>query len=149
MQLFNIWTGDYRWCLVFSSTAQCIDFEVSKSPLSIHHPLWRFIAGLFAAPPEILSFYYLRNIADSKLELDGETRWNIDESLHSFNLYGYRSILMEMPLRVLVLQAQSHAQLWRRNGFSLVNQVHNYLSHLCRTEMYDRDILLLQVFCCF
>jgi hypothetical protein len=35
---------------------------------------------------------------------------------------------------VLVLNAQAGAaQLWRRNGFSLVNQIHNYSSNLCRT----------------
>lgn len=54
-----------------------------------------------------------------------------------------------MPLRVIVLQAQANAGMWRRNGFSLVNQVHNYSSQLCRGEMYDRDILMLQVFQCF
>lgn len=71
--------------------------------------------------------------------------FDITSEVECFNLRGYRSILMEMPLRVLVLQAQSFAQLWRRNGFSLINKIHNYSSQLCRSEMYDRDILLLQV----
>lgn len=47
--------------------------------------------------------------------------------------------------RALVLCAQASAQLWRRNGFSLVNQIHNYYSPLCRTEMFDRDLLMMQV----
>lgn len=32
-------------------------------------------------------------------------------------------MLIEHPLRCLVLCAQVHAGMWRRNGFSLVNQV--------------------------
>lgn len=31
--------------------------------------------------------------------------------------------LIEEPLRVQVLVAELHAGLWRRNGYSLVNQV--------------------------
>uniref|UniRef100_A0A915DHQ7 Uncharacterized protein n=1 Tax=Ditylenchus dipsaci TaxID=166011 RepID=A0A915DHQ7_9BILA len=38
-------------------SAKCIEFDVSKNALSVHHPLWRFIAGLFTAPKEILSLY--------------------------------------------------------------------------------------------
>ena len=46
---------------------------------------------------------------------------------------------------MIVLCAQAGANLWRRNGFSLVNQIHNYFSPLCRTQMFDKDILMLQV----
>ncbi|VDO56980.1 unnamed protein product [Onchocerca flexuosa] len=62
------------------------------------------------------------------------------------NLRGKRALLMEMPLRVFVLCSQSQAQMWRRNGFSLVNQIHNYSAPTCRSEMFDRDVLMLQVF---
>jgi len=31
--------------------------------------------------------------------------------------------LIELPLRVQVMVAQSNANMWRRNGFALVNQV--------------------------
>lgn len=47
--------------------------------------------------------------------------------------------------RVMVLCAQVQAQLWRRNGFSLINQIHNYYSPICRVEMYDKDLLMMQV----
>jgi E3 ubiquitin-protein ligase UBR2 len=43
-----------------------------------------------------------------------------------------------------VLRSQAAAQLWRRNGFSLDHQLH-YYSNQCRSELFDRDILLLQV----
>lgn len=37
-------------------------------------------------------------------------------------------MVIEHPLRCLVLCAQVHAGMWRRNGFSLVNQVSNGMS---------------------
>lgn len=46
---------------------------------------------------------------------------------------------------MVVLRAQFNAQLWRRNGFSFANQMHSYVSQLYRNEMFDRDILMLQV----
>jgi len=52
--------------------------------------------------------------------------------------------LMELPLRTLVMIAQYHAGMWRRNGYSLVNQVYFYHNVRLREEMYDRDILMLQ-----
>jgi E3 ubiquitin-protein ligase UBR2 len=36
-------------------------------------------------------------------------------------------MLIEHPLRCLVLCAQVHAGMWRRNGFSLVNQVSGFV----------------------
>ena len=35
--------------------------------------------------------------------------------------------------------------MWRRNGYSLINQLYFYQNVRCRTEMYDRDIVLLQM----
>lgn len=46
--------------------------------------------------------------------------------------------------RCIVLRAQTTAQLWRRNGFALDHQLH-YYANVCRDEMFDRDILMLQV----
>lgn len=41
--------------------------------------------------------------------------------------------------------AQVHAGLWRRNGYALLNQLYFYHNVKCRSEMLDRDIVLLQV----
>uniref|UniRef100_A0A671WAZ7 E3 ubiquitin-protein ligase n=1 Tax=Sparus aurata TaxID=8175 RepID=A0A671WAZ7_SPAAU len=49
------------------------------------------------------------------------------------------------PLRCVVLAAQVSAEMWRRNGLSLVSQVYYYQDVKCRDEMYDKDILMLQV----
>jgi E3 ubiquitin-protein ligase UBR2 len=35
--------------------------------------------------------------------------------------------------------------MWRRNGFSLVNQIYFYRNVKCRSEMLDRDIIILQI----
>lgn len=143
-------------------TAYCYDYEVSSNPVSIHCPLWRFMSGLFNAPADFLDYFYsteytkleinenLKKVAEIKDELCFSSFYELESlnnylKLENFNLRGYRSMLMEFPLRVLVLQAQSYGQLWRRNGFSLINQIFNYSSRLCRTEMFDRDIQLLQV----
>ncbi|CAF1066177.1 unnamed protein product, partial [Didymodactylos carnosus] len=49
------------------------------------------------------------------------------------------------PLRIQVLSAQHAAGIWRRNGYSLSNQLYFYSNIKCRKEMYDRDILALQI----
>ncbi|XP_028292985.1 LOW QUALITY PROTEIN: E3 ubiquitin-protein ligase UBR1 [Gouania willdenowi] len=54
-------------------------------------------------------------------------------------------LLAEHPLRCIVLAAQVSAEMWRRNGLSLVSQVYHYQDVKCRHEMYDKDILLLQI----
>lgn len=81
--------------------------------------------------------------------------------------------LAEHPLRCIVLAAQVSAEMWRRNGLSLVSQVRfvsllkSFLNYLlteinnnkstlyeqvyyyqdvkCRDEMYDKDVIMLQV----
>lgn len=78
------------------------------------------------------------------------------------------TLLAEHPLRCVVLAAQVSAEMWRRNGLSLVSQVNNclfvvaryilrtlnkifheqvyyYQDVKCRDEMYDKDVIMLQV----
>uniref|UniRef100_A0A8C7BK94 E3 ubiquitin-protein ligase n=1 Tax=Neovison vison TaxID=452646 RepID=A0A8C7BK94_NEOVI len=54
-------------------------------------------------------------------------------------------VLVEYPLRCLVLVAQVVAEMWRRNGLSLISQVFYYQDVKCREEMYDKDIIMLQI----
>ncbi|OWK09428.1 UBR1, partial [Cervus elaphus hippelaphus] len=37
------------------------------------------------------------------------------------------------------------AEMWRRNGLSLISQVFYYQDVKCREEMYDKDIIMLQI----
>ncbi|KAF1770368.1 hypothetical protein GCK72_002186 [Caenorhabditis remanei] len=108
-------------------------FDVLKSATSIHQPVVRIIAGLFTAQNHAM--FLMRNDCGNEIQEQIKTILITNEDT---NLY-------ELSLRVLVLCAQSNASLWRRNGFSLVNQIHNYFSPLCRNEMFDRDILMMQV----
>ncbi|KAF8367324.1 ubr-1 [Pristionchus pacificus] len=109
-------------------------FDALRHPVSIHIPVFRLLAGLVTANlPEARR--YLDPLGEPTTPKEIEVR-NAIKKL-DYNLF-------ELQTRVLVLSAQMGANLWRRNGFSLVNQVHNYFSPLCRTEMYDQDLVALQ-----
>ncbi|XP_007891421.1 E3 ubiquitin-protein ligase UBR1 isoform X2 [Callorhinchus milii] len=98
---------------------------VSREPISIHLPLSRLLAGLHA--------HLSRSGAIDKLEqYVPSLKFEVEK-------------LMEYPLRCLVLVSQVSADMWRRNGFSLVNQVFCYRSAKWREEMFDKDIVMLQI----
>uniref|UniRef100_A0A1I7TK99 E3 ubiquitin-protein ligase n=1 Tax=Caenorhabditis tropicalis TaxID=1561998 RepID=A0A1I7TK99_9PELO len=108
-------------------------FDVLKSATSVHQPIVRIIAGLFTAHEHV------------RFLLDDKHGDEIQEQIKSILRRNEETNLYELSLRVLVLCAQLNASLWRRNGFSLINQIHNYFSPLCRNEMFDRDVLMMQV----
>ena len=56
-----------------------------------------------------------------------------------------RLFLMEHCSRAVVMSSQVMAGMWKRNGYSVVNQIINYQFHYSKEVMYDRDILMLQV----
>uniref|UniRef100_A0A8D3CR77 E3 ubiquitin-protein ligase n=1 Tax=Scophthalmus maximus TaxID=52904 RepID=A0A8D3CR77_SCOMX len=101
-------------------------YKVSQEPVSIHLPISRLLAGLYVL-----------------LCKTGASENNIIFFL-SQEIYDYTQ-LVEHPLRCVVLAAQVSAEMWRRNGLSLVSQVYYYQDVKCRDEMYDKDILMLQV----
>ncbi|CAI4229946.1 unnamed protein product [Auanema sp. JU1783] len=120
--------------MVIDQTSICKSFDVLHGSVSIHQPLWRLAAGLFAVGGGTLNFF-----------AEGyEVRDPLENEILQF-VKSMRQDIYENCLRVSVLCAQTNAQLWRRNGFSLINQIHNYYSPLCRTEMFDRDLQMLQV----
>uniref|UniRef100_A0A8C2F0Z4 E3 ubiquitin-protein ligase n=1 Tax=Cyprinus carpio TaxID=7962 RepID=A0A8C2F0Z4_CYPCA len=101
-----------------------IRYCVSQEKVSIHLPLSRLLAGLHA----LLS--------------KTEVAYRFPELLPLSELSP--PMLIEHPLRCLVLCAQVHAGMWRRNGFSLVNQIYYYHNVKCRVEMFDKDLSMLQ-----
>ncbi|XP_043917807.1 E3 ubiquitin-protein ligase UBR2 isoform X2 [Protopterus annectens] len=101
-----------------------IRYCVSQEKVSIHLPVSRLLAGLHA----LLS--------------KTEVAYKYPELLPLSELSP--PMLIEHPLRCLVLSAQVHAGMWRRNGFSLVNQVYYYHNVKCRVEMFDKDLTMLQ-----
>ncbi|XP_069773436.1 E3 ubiquitin-protein ligase UBR1 isoform X2 [Narcine bancroftii] len=100
-------------------------YLVSRESVSIHLPLSRLLAGLHV--------HLSRSGAINKLE----------EFVPSSDFHIEK--LMDYPLRCLVLMSQVSADMWRRNGFSLVNQVYYYRNVKCREEMFDKDIIMLQI----
>uniref|UniRef100_A0A8C0B863 E3 ubiquitin-protein ligase n=1 Tax=Buteo japonicus TaxID=224669 RepID=A0A8C0B863_9AVES len=95
-------------------SVETIRYCVSQEKVSIHLPVSRLLAGL--------------HVLLSKTEVSELSP----------------PMLIEHPLRCLVLCAQVHAGMWRRNGFSLVNQIYYYHNVKCRREMFDKDIVMLQ-----
>ncbi|XP_026159837.1 E3 ubiquitin-protein ligase UBR1 isoform X2 [Mastacembelus armatus] len=97
-------------------------YKVSQEPVSIHLPISRLLAGLYVLLCKTGAIQHLDNAVS----------------------YDYAQ-LAEYPLRSVVLAAQVSAEMWRRNGLSLVSQVYYYQDVKCREEMYDKDILMLQI----
>ncbi|XP_077479848.1 E3 ubiquitin-protein ligase UBR2 isoform X1 [Stigmatopora argus] len=105
-------------------------YHVSQDKVSIHLPVCRLLAGLHV----LLSRTEVAARLPEQLPLVG----------HHF--FGELSppLLIELPLRCLVLCAQVLAGMWRRNGFSLINQIYYYHNVKCRVEMFDKDVIMLQ-----
>lgn len=97
-------------------------YKVSQEAVSIHLPISRLLAGLYVLL----------------------CRTGTIERLHDPESYDFTQ-LAEHPLRCVVLAAQVSAEMWRRNGLSLVSQVYYYQDVKCRDEMYDKDVLMLQI----
>ncbi|CAH1791627.1 unnamed protein product [Owenia fusiformis] len=115
---------DTKWETVSVGAHQvsCIKYDVSSQHVSIHLPVSRMVAGIFP-----LFHRYgipLRGIQP-------QTCLSAVE-------------LIEPVVRCAVMISQTHAGMWRRNGYSLLNQIYFYHNVRCRTEMYDRDIVMLQ-----
>ncbi|KAH9420663.1 E3 ubiquitin-protein ligase ubr1 [Dermatophagoides pteronyssinus] len=113
-------------------SAMVWDYNVGRKEMSIHIPLSRFLAGLMLHLPKFPDL------------------WNeyADYSSNNNRLTPYRlnvESMMELALRTQVLLGQFRAGMWRRNGYSFINQIHFYQSPSLRATTYDLDILNLQI----
>ncbi|EFN77425.1 E3 ubiquitin-protein ligase UBR2 [Harpegnathos saltator] len=106
-------------------SATCLQYDVSSQPVSIHLPLSRFLAGLFLH----LEKY---NLHFQSSEFINQTKPTPEQ-------------IIEPVLTAQVMISQVYSGMWRRNGYSVLNQLYFYHSVKCRHEMLDRDIILLQV----
>ncbi|XP_078484358.1 E3 ubiquitin-protein ligase UBR2-like [Ciona intestinalis] len=102
------------------TTYQCVDYDITEKPVSVHYPLTRLLAGLFVKC--------------------GSLGIKFEEIGISFDILS----LAEPSMRCLSLCGQVFAGAWRRNGLSLANQVFYCRDYRCRTESFNRDIQLLQ-----
>ncbi|XP_074600637.1 ubr1 ubiquitin ligase isoform X2 [Brevipalpus obovatus] len=121
-------TLSYEEQSLYGHQAQCIQYDVSSLAVTVHLPLSRLVAGLLlhAAIQDVNTSSVFHTGPDFLPDCPPP------------------DVLMELPLRTLVLVAQFRAGMWRRNGYSLVNQVYFYHNARLRDEMYDRDIMMLQ-----
>ncbi|XP_064624216.1 E3 ubiquitin-protein ligase UBR2-like isoform X2 [Lineus longissimus] len=103
--------------------ANVIRYDVSTQPVSIHLPVSRLLTGLHLCLEKFGMTFFSPEMNQSELS-------PVD--------------LIEPPLRTLVMIAQTQAGMWRRNGYSLLNQIFFYSNVRCRGEMYDKDVVLLQ-----
>ncbi|XP_012287219.1 E3 ubiquitin-protein ligase UBR2 [Orussus abietinus] len=106
-------------------SAMCLQYDVASEPVSIHLPLSRFLAGLFL-------YLERHNLYFQSNEFTTSSKPTPEQ-------------IIEPVLRAQAMISQVHAGMWRRNGYSLLNQLYFYHNVKCRTEMLDRDIVLLQV----
>ena len=106
-------------------TSTCVDYQVASKPVSMHQPLTRLLAGL--------------SLHMEKFGLD----WDANE----FDILEKPTPIemIEPSLRTSVLIAQVQAGMWRRNGYSVVDQVRVYHDPRCRKEMLDKDVVMLQL----
>nr|CAD7425225.1 unnamed protein product [Timema monikensis] len=116
-------SGDVKELVDHSVT--CLPYDVSTQPISVHLPLSRFLAGLH-------------------LHLE---KYNLNFLSQEFQIAHKPTPeqIIEPVLRTQVMISQVHAGMWRRNGYSLLNQLYFYHNVKCRSEMLDRDIVLLQI----
>ncbi|GBP60009.1 E3 ubiquitin-protein ligase UBR1 [Eumeta japonica] len=110
-----------------SLSASVIPYSVASQPVSIHQPLSRFLAGL-----HLLLHKHGLNYHSKEFDYHDKPKPTPVE-------------LIEPVLRTATMVAQVHAGMWRRNGFSLLNQLYFYHNVKCRTEMLDRDVVMLQI----
>ncbi|XP_075239180.1 E3 ubiquitin-protein ligase UBR2-like isoform X3 [Convolutriloba macropyga] len=119
--------------VLFGIQTNCIVNPVESHSISIHLQLNRMLAALASNACHVFP----------KVCFDWSTKLR--------NLLGSVTTtrLMEPCLRVVVLAAQVlYANMWKRNGFSLLNQVHLYHRVSGRVHMYNQDIAMLQLCAC-
>lgn len=113
---------------VAGHVAQCLMYDVSVRPVSIHLPLSRFYAGIYL------------NLGDHDMTYD-----SLQADTEALNLKLTPREIIEPVLCTQAMIAQVASGMWRRNGYSLLHQLYFYRNVRCRVEMLDRDIVCLQI----
>jgi hypothetical protein len=135
----SLFTYKYEKVKFEGHSYEIIDYAVIKQEVSIHAPLTRLFASIYAQM-EKFSFNFNTII----LQLQSSSLNPLSSLKHDLPISKMIS-LIEPSIRALCLVSQTNCGLWKRNGFSLLSQVYFYSNIKCRTEMFDRDILCLQI----
>lgn len=105
-----------------------VSFKVSEGLVSYYNPIHWFVAQLLASA----------------------STENGDQMQALENIPNLKSVvleLMESPLQTIVLMSQIKAEMWVRNGQSVVEQCNFYQSVL--RDCFDNDILIIQLAAAF
>ncbi|KAH8300991.1 hypothetical protein KR044_008170 [Drosophila immigrans] len=113
---------------VAGHVADCLIYDVSTRPVSIHLPLSRFYAGIYL-----------------HLGAHDMTYDSLQAETEALNIKLTPREIIEPVLCTQAMIAQVGAGMWRRNGYSLLHQLYFYRNVRCRVEMLDRDIVCLQI----
>ncbi|XP_030564536.1 E3 ubiquitin-protein ligase UBR1 isoform X1 [Drosophila novamexicana] len=113
---------------VADHVANCLIYDVSTRPVSIHLPLSRFYAGI----------YLHLGAHDMTYDI-------LLAETEALNIKLTPREIIEPVLCTQAMIAQVAAGMWRRNGYSLLHQLYFYRNVRCRVEMLDRDIVCLQI----
>lgn len=105
-------------------SANCLMYDVSSKSVSIHLPLTRLLAGLYI------------HLQKFNLTFD-----NVSTTIDKPTI----EQIIEPVLCTRTMISQVYAGMWRRNGYSLLNQLYFYRNVKCRSEMLDRDVIILQM----
>jgi len=134
----NIERAANQQVTVDQTTVQVTDYQVSSKPISFHQPLTRLLAALAVHMSKFESGSG-GGVATSEGPLDFDANeFDIPEKPEAIQM-------LEPSLRLAVVVAQVQAGMWRRNGYSVVEQIRVYHDPRCRREMQDKDILMLQL----
>ncbi|KAH8330115.1 hypothetical protein KR059_001969 [Drosophila kikkawai] len=113
---------------VAGHVANCLMYDVSSKPVSIHLPLSRFYSGIYL-----------------HLGAHDMTYDSLQTETEGLNIKLTPREIIEPVLCTHAMIAQVAAGMWRRNGYSLLHQLYFYRNVRCRVEMLDRDIVCLQI----
>ncbi|EDV46445.1 E3 ubiquitin-protein ligase UBR1 [Drosophila erecta] len=108
--------------------ANCLVYDVSVQPVSIHLPLSRFYAGIYL------------HLGAHDLTYD-----ELQTETDALSIKLTPREIIEPVLCTQAMIAQVAAGMWRRNGYTLLHQLYFYRNVRCRVEMLDRDIACLQI----
>ncbi|ODQ57274.1 hypothetical protein WICANDRAFT_81490 [Wickerhamomyces anomalus NRRL Y-366-8] len=101
------------------------DFKVHSSKVSFLHPMHAFLTW-------IVQYSGITDLAQ------------LDDNFRSNSVDEMARVLVEHPLRVIVMLSQIKIGFWVRNGFSIRTQLHIYKGSGIRESGYRRDLFMIQ-----
>ncbi|KAI8350145.1 hypothetical protein BD560DRAFT_456328 [Blakeslea trispora] len=115
-----------------------VDYDVTKSPISFHHPFHWLLSELF----ENVSLLH-DGVLNELGWLGGFTQM-VNEAFRD-QQHDMFLMMLEYPIRTLAVLSQINCNVWVRNGYNIRNQAHSYKDVNVRENTLDCDIYLLQV----